>query len=138
MDVKQVFKSFSKDQCEWFTWKDGVELLIAPTDNPRYKKEMMKRMTLGDLQVGEDNTVNQVSVQKMLGNFSFEKMHGVSAYGLVFDWKGITEGGKALKFDHAKVEEFLSEDEEFSAWVQSKAQELTVKKAEVENAVVKN
>ena len=140
MKTSGLFKGFSKTQCEWCDYK-GASFLIAPSDTPKMKREILNRFTLEQASMLEPSkgADSAKSLTGLSAGQALEKIYGAQAYALVHDWKDIEDdNGKAMTFDHGQVFEWMMDDDEFSTWIVDNANRISDKKNVKEAEITKN
>lgn len=135
MDINQVFKKYDpRSEAKWCEWNEA-KFLIAPMDNPYQKKESTKHFTLAETLNMETQGPEAL---KGMANESIKRMYGLYAASLVFDWQDVKDGKKDLKFDTAKVAEWMVEYDDFANFVIRSSIEIRDEREKETEDIAKN
>lgn len=135
MNVNEIFKKYDpKSQAKWYEY-EGAEFLIAPMDNPHYKKELTKTFTLK-----EAMAINEGGPQALEGtaNEAIGRMYKFYSNSLVLDWKEVKDDEKVMKFSAAKVHEWMMDNDEFANFIILKSVACRDELAKEKEEVAKN
>ena len=96
----------------WVQIVDDFECLIASIDSPKYKRAI----TLSNKNIRLKGRVDEEEIEK-------ENINTIPG-NILLDWKGLTEGGKEVKFSVDKAKKILKEHPRIAARILAEASDL--------------
>lgn len=131
MDLEKTYgtdKDLEKNGV-WVEIDDGAQILVARTDNPRYR-DMLRAELKPHKKKIQRGTLSQEFQEKLLMK--------VVAHTVLLDWKGITVKDKAVKYSPEKALELLEEYPDFREDVMEAANTMETFRREIEEEDRKN
>lgn len=115
----------------WRPYKDGSELLIARTNNPKYRSLLRSKVKANRAILDNEDDLSDKVGEEVLND--------VFSRTILLGWKGIVDkDGKEIPYSHEKALFFISKSREFREAVKNYAEDSEAYRVKVENAAVKN